>query len=174
MSHCTDNNVFSESQFGFRERRGCVLQLLKVFNDWSLAVDSGLSVDTIYLDLQKAFDTVPHKRLLLKLKKIGVAGNVLKWIENFLSDRKQRVTINGAKSDWTNVTSGVPQGSVLGPLLFIIYINDLPNNVKAHCKLFADDAKLYKEIAGIKDFKDIQEDLYELCRWTIKWLLFSI
>lgn len=91
---------------------------------------------------------------------------------DILSCRKQCVTLNGVSSDWTSVTSGVPQGSVLGPLLFIIYINDLPDVVKSHCKLFADDAKLYKQIANVQDFEAIQEDLFELCRWTLKWQLF--
>ena len=172
MDHCRINNVFSNSQFGFREGRSCVLQLLKVFDDWTQSIDSGYPVDAIYLDLKKAFDSVPHQRLLLKLKSNGISGNILKWITNFLSNRKQRVTLNGVSSEWTNVTSGVPQGSVLGPLLFIIYVNDLPAAVKSHCRLFADDAKVYKQVADIKDFEEIQEDLYELCRWTIKWQLF--
>ena len=172
MDHCKDNKVFSNSQYGFREGRSCVLQLLKVFDDWTQSIDGGYPVDALYLDLKKAFDSVPHQRLLLKLKSNGISGNVLKWITNFLTNHKQRVTMNGVSSEWTNVTSGVPQGSVLGPLLFIIYINDLPNAVKSHCKLFADDAKLYRQIANIKDFREIQEDLFELCRWTIKWQLF--
>lgn len=173
MSHCIDNKIFTDSQFGFRDRRGCILQLLEVFDDWTLALDKGFSVDTIYLDFQKAFDSVPYNRLLVKLEAYGVTGNILKWIKNFLSDRQQRVMINGIASEWTEVTSGVPQGSVLGPLLFILYINDLPDIVKTHCKLFADDAKIYKEINNIEDFEDIQCDLYKLCQWTAKWLLFS-
>lgn len=172
MSHCIDNKIFTDSQFGFRDRRGCILQLLEVFDDWTLALDKGFSVDTIYLDFQKAFDSVPYNRLLVKLEAYGVTGNILKWIKNFLSDRQQRVMINGIASEWTEVTSGVPQGSVLGPLLFILYINDLPDIVKTHCKLFADDAKIYKEINNIEDFEDIQCDLYKLCQWTAKWLLF--
>ena len=172
MSFCTDNKLLADCQFGFRDRRGCVLQLLEVLDDWTLAIDKGFSVDTIYLDIQKAFDTVPYNRLLLKLEKMGISGNILKWIKCFLSDRQQRVSFNGTASEWRKVTSGVPQGSVLGPLLFILYINDLPELVKTHCKLFADDAKIYKEISSIKDLEDIQDDLYELCKWTAKWLLF--
>ena len=172
MSHCTDNNIFSETQYGFRYRRGCTLQLLSVLDDWTKAIDSGVPVDSLYLDLQKAFDSVPHKRLILKLEKLGITGSLLCWIKNFLSDRQQRVTLNGFSSDWSDVTSGVPQGSVLGPILFILYVNDLPGVVKSSCKMFADDTKLYKEINGLKDYEDLQDDVYELCRWTTKWLLF--
>ena len=98
-------------------------------------IDSDVPVDTIFLDFRKAFDSVPHKRLLLKLERLGVSGNVLKWISSFLSNRSQRVVINGQSSEWTDVSSGVPQGSVLGPLLFILYVNDLPDEVKSYCKL---------------------------------------
>ena len=91
MSHCVDNNIFSDSQYGFRNRRGCTLQLLKVLDDWTKAIDNGLPVDTLYLDLQKAFDSVPHQRLILKLERLGITGNLLRWIKNFLSERKQRV-----------------------------------------------------------------------------------
>ena len=172
MSHCIDNNIFSDCQYGFRNRRGCTLQLLKVLDDWTKAIDNGLPVDTLYLDLQKAFDSVPHQRLILKLERLGITGNLLRWIKNFLSERKQRVVLNGISSDWTDVISGVPQGSVLGPILFILYVNDLPDKVKSYCKIFADDTKLYKEINNLKDYEDLQDDIYELCRWTTKWLLF--
>ena len=143
-----------------------------MLDDWTKAIDNGVPIDALYLDLQKAFDSVPHQRLLLKLEKMGITGNLLRWIKNFLSDRKQRVTLNGFSSDWSDVTSGVPQGSVLGPILFILYVNDLPSVVKSCCKVFADDTKLYKEIHGLKDYQDLQDDIYELCRWTAKWLLF--
>ena len=129
-------------------------------------------MDTLYLDLQKAFDSVSHQRLILKLERLGITGNLLRWIKNFLSERKQRVVLNGISSDWTDVISGVPQGSVLGPILFILYVNDLPDKVKSYCKIFADDTKLYKEINNLKDYEDLQDDIYELCRWTTKWLLF--
>ena len=94
MSHCIDNNIFSDSQYGFRNQRGCTLQLLKVLDDWTKAIDNGLPVDTLYLDLQKAFDSVPHQRLILKLERLGITGNLLRWIKNFLSERKQRVVLN--------------------------------------------------------------------------------
>ena len=99
-------------------------------------------------------------------------GNLLRWIKNFLSERKQRVVLNGISSDWTDVISGVPQGSVLGQILFILYVNDLPDKVISYCKIFADGTKLYKEINNLKDYGDLQDVIYELCRWTTKWLLF--
>ena len=171
MEHCKDRDIFTDSQYGFREKRGCILQLLTVFDTWSQYIDSDIPVDTIFLDFRKAFDSVPHKRLLLKLERLGVSGNVLKWISSFLSNRSQRVVINGQSSEWTDVSSGVPQGSVLGPLLFILYVNDLPDEVKSYCKLFADDAKLYKDLQNLEDFETIQNDLNKLCQWTIKWLM---
>ena len=172
MDHCKDSNIFTDSQFGFRNRRGCILQLLTVFDTWSKYIDSDIPVDTVFLDLRKAFDSVPHKRLLLKLEKLGASGNVLKWISEFLTNRLQRVVLNGQSSEWTDVSSGVPQGSVLGPLIFIImYVNDLPDQVNSFCKLFADDAKLYKDLQNLEDFETIQNDLNKLCQWTIKWLM---
>ena len=155
MEHCKDRDIFTDSQYGFREKRGCILQLLTVFDTWSQYIDSDIPVDTIFLDFRKAFDSVPHKGLLLKLERLGVSGNVLKWISSFLSNRSQRVVINGQSSEWTDISSGVPQGSVLGPLLFILYVNDLLNEVKSYCKLFADDAKLYKDLQNLEDFETI-------------------
>ena len=172
MDHCNINNIFSDSQYGFRQRRGCILQLLKVFDDWSKFIDSDIPVDAVFLDFRKAFDCVPHKRLLMKIEKLGISGNLLKWIKDFLTDRQKRVLINGISSEWTEVSSGVPQGSVLGPLLFILYVNDLPSEVSSFCKLFADDAKLYKDLENLEDFEMIQNDIDKLCQWTIKWLMF--
>ena len=167
MEHCKDSNLFTDSQYGFRERRGCILQLLTVFDTWSKYIDADIPVDTVFLDFKKAFDSVPHKRLLYKLERLGVSGNVLKWISSFLSNRQQRVVINGQSSEWTDVSSGVPQGSVLGPLLFIMYVNDLPDEVRSFTKLFTDDAKLYKDLQNLEDFEMIQDDLNKLCQWTI-------
>ena len=168
MDHCNDNHIFSGSQYGFRQRRGCILQLLKVFDDWSKFIDSDTPVDAIFLDFRKAFDCVPHKRLLMKIEKLGITGNLLKWIKDFLTNRQQRVLINGISSEWTEVSSGVPQGSVLGLLLFILYVNDLPSEVSSFWKLFADDAKLYKDLQNLEDFEMIQHDIDKLCQWTIK------
>ena len=135
MDHCKDNKVFSNSQYGFREGRSCVLQLLKVFDDWTQSIDGGYPVDALYLDLKKAFDSVPHQRLLLKLKSNGISGNVLKWITNFLTNRKQRVTMNGVSSEWTNVTSGVPRDRSLDRSCssFILTICLMRLNLTVNC-----------------------------------------
>ena len=115
---------------------------------WSRIIDDGTNIDVIYLDFQKAFDKVPHQRLMSKLKAYGIRGKVFDWIENFLSSRKQRVAVHGSYSNWTDVISGVPEGSVLGPTLFIIYVNDLPGYIQSFLGLFADDTKIYRPITS--------------------------
>ena len=171
MKHLNKNNLLSDCQYGFRQNRGCILQLLKVVDEWSKDIDKNKQVDCIYLDFKKAFDTVPHKRLLKKLQPFGITGNVLKWIKDFLSGRHQRVVVNGTFSKWKPVLSGIPQGSVLGPVLFIIFINDLPEVVKCYCKIFADDTKLYKAISCSNDQQMLQLDLFQCCDWSDDWLL---
>ena len=175
MNHMLSNNLFSDSQFGFRRKRNCILQLLNTLDNFTKAYDNNHQTDAIYLDIKKAFDTVPHERLLLKLKAYGIEDPLLLWIRNFLQDRKQRVCVGDSKSEWKDITSGVPQGSVLGPTLFVIYINDLPDVVESVCKIFADDTKLYREIYTPADQLILQEDLLSLCKWSEDWLLeFSI
>jgi len=169
--HMDSNNLFIEHQHGFRSQRSCVTQLLEVIDDWYEILDAGGCIDTIYLDFQKAFDTVPHCRLKNKLNSYGIRGNVLKWIEEFLNDRVQSVRIGNTLSEKSKVISGIPQGSVLGPILFLIYINDLPDIVKSSVKLFADDTKLYAEVMSSNDSEKIQEDLNSLAKWSDKWQL---
>ena len=119
-------------------------------------MDEGGGVDMIYLDYSKAFDPVPHRRLLLKLKSYEIEGKVWSWLEDFLIGRSQMVTLGDAESEWTDVTGGVPQGSVLGPILFVKYINDLPENVISSVKMFADDTKLYRHITTEDDREKLQ------------------
>ena len=128
MEHMESNNLFTKHQHGFRKGHSCVTQLIEVIEEWTKELDSHNNIDAIYLDFQKAFDTVPHKRLITKLHGYGIRGKLLSWIENFLTDRKQRVILNGKESDWTDVSSGIPQESVLGPTLFIT----LGTRVKRH------------------------------------------
>lgn len=175
MNHMNKNNLFTESQYGFRHKRSCILQLLDVLDDWSKYYDDSKQIDTVYLDIKKAFDTIPHQRLLLKMKNYGFGGKLLNWIENFLSERRQRVIFNGKYSSWKKVTSGVPQGSVLGPVLFIVYVNDIPDSLNSFCKIFADDTKLYTAVGNKKDQERLQNDLLKLSKWSRLWLLeFSI
>ena len=171
IEHLEQQKILSPCQFGFISGRSTTLQLLKVMEDWTRALDAGYNVDCIYTDFQKAFDKVPHRRLLAKLWNYGVKGNVHNWIRDFLSDRKQTVKVNGESSSEANVTSGVPQGSVLGPILFIIYINDLPLAAESKVMMFADDTKIYRPIKGTDDQETLQKDVNKLVDWSEKWLL---
>ena len=125
----------------------------------------------IYLDFAKAFDTVPHRRLMAKLLGYGISGKVWECIDDLLTDRKQCVIVNGETSGYEDVTSGISQGSVLGPLLVLSYINDLPDEVASLIKLFTDDTKLFTRIVTPQDCADLQKDLTALQDWSIKWLL---
>ena len=125
--------------------------MIEVMEQWTEDLDKKNSIYVIYLDFQKAFDTVPHKRLIHKFKGYGISGNLLLWIEDFLHERKQSVVLNGQSSSWTEVTSGIPQGSVLGPILFAIYINDLPDALENMIKLFADDTKVFASVNNEED-----------------------
>ncbi len=167
VDHLQINNILHDDQHGFVEGRSCSTQLLEALEDWTQTMDEGGCVDVIYMDFQKAFDTVPHRRLLTKLERYGIKGDLLMWIKSFLTGRRQAVIVNGERSDWGNVTSGIPQGSVLGPTLFILFINDLPDNIQSQTKMFADDTKLY----GNPITANLQSDLDRLQDWSDKWLL---
>ena len=122
-----------------------------IFEEITKWVDEGSPVDVIYLDFQKAFDKVPHQRLILKLKSHGMGNSIINWIEQWLTDRKQRVVVDGGVSSWKSVLSGVPQGSVLGPILFLVYIDDLEEGVTGNILKFADDNKLFRKTKEIGD-----------------------
>ena len=139
------------------------------FHDMFSIYDKSRAVDILYLDFRKAFDKVPHKRLMAKVRSLGIIDEVGDWIEDWLSDRKQRVVINGTSSGWREVTSGVPQGSVLGPLLFIIYINDLDLGLVSKISKFADDTKMGINADSDAAVKQLQEDLRKVGEWSKKW-----
>ena len=124
---------------------------------------------TFILDFEKAFDTPPHELLKSKLFGCGIGGKTLKWIDSFLCYRQQRVVVNGAKSDWVPVLSGVPQGTVLGPLLFSLYINDISTDIDSEIRLFADDCVCYREIKDTEDTLKLQKDIDQLGCWARKW-----
>ena len=131
--------------------------------------DESKAVDIVYLDFQKAFDKVPHKRLLKKLQAHGISGNIHNWLKDWLSERKQIVVINGASSSWLKVKSGVPQGSVLGPVLFLIYVNDIDDGLVCKVSKFADDTKIASKVTTTQDRETLQSDLDQLTRWANKW-----
>ena len=173
LQYCVTNNLFSCHQHGFQSGCSCFTQLLECLNDWTEGFDTEhCGVDIIYTDFSKAFDSVPHRRLLYKLHQLGIRGQLLAWIRSFLTNRRQRTVLNGSKAAWRDVISGVPQGTILGPILFLLYVNDLPEIVTSTAKLFADDCKLYRNIFSIEDCDLLQADLDRLSEWSNKWLLF--
>ena len=169
LSHLLTNDVLSKRQYGFINGRSTTLQLLHFLDVCTKSIVQGNVVDTIYFDFKKAFDMVPHKRLLAKLESYGIKGKLLKWIEEFLTGRQQCVIVNGKKSSTGCVTSGIPQGTVLGPLLFVVYINDILENLSSDGFLFADDTKLFRAITSREDSLNLQSDIDALKEWSIKW-----
>ena len=167
LNYLKANDILSNEQFGFLRGRSTVLQLLKVVDKWTEIMDKGGVIDVIYCDFQKALDTVPHKRLLEILIHYGITDPVISWVQDFLSNRRQHILVNGCKSEIFEVISGVPQGSVLGPLLFIIYINSMIDKTGSlDLFLYADDLKIYNEINTDEDVEALQQDLDRLYDWT--------
>jgi hypothetical protein len=171
IKHLADNLLINDSQHGFVKGRSCLTNLLEFLEDVTNSLDKGKPVDVIYLDFQKAFDKVPHKRLLEKVKSLGIEGTVYNWIKDWLNDREQRVILGNAASDWVKVTSGVPQGSVLGPILFLIYINDIDDGIACKLLKFADDTKIYSEVGSSDDILKLQNDLIQMGKWSSDWLM---
>ena len=137
-------------------------------------MDEGSPVDVIYLDFQKAFDKVPHQRLILKLKSHGMGNSIINWIEQWLTYRKQREVVDGEVSSWKTVLSGVPKGSVLGPILCFVYINDLEEGVAGSILKFADDTKRFRKTREIGDKQNLQDDIDKLVKLSEKWqMLFN-
>ena len=171
QTHLNRHNLLIDNQHGFRSKRSCETQLISSLNDWCKALENKQNIDIIYLDISHAFDCVPYNRLLTKLYNIGIKGNLLGWFRSFLKGRKQKVRVNNSYSKWIPVTSGVPQGTILGTLLFLIYINNITDSLNCTCRLFADDCILYKSYSDQKETDSLQEDLNKLGNWSDKWLL---
>lgn len=165
------NSFFSPTQHGFRKKFSCETQLLSLTHKLHLILDRRSSADCIFLDFSKAFDKVSHKLLLYKLSKLNLDPKLFAWIEYFLSNRFQFVTANNYDSSPSSVHSGVPQGSVLGPLLFLIYVNDLPSCVLSNIHLFADDCVIFREINNDNDVTALQSDINAISNWCEQWLM---
>ena len=172
VKHFNFHDVIRSSQHGFQRGRSTLTNLLEHLETLTKNVDSGNAVDVLYLDFSKAFDRLPHQRLLKKLEGLGVRGKVLAWISNWLQNRKQRVIVRGKKSAWMSVISGVPQGSVLGPLLFIAFINDLETVLEGlQCTVskFADDTKIQKIVNTPQEQEQMQQVIDSLVKWCSDW-----
>ena len=167
--HLDQHSILSTLQHGFRKFYSCETQLLVTLQDLFTYRDKNIQIDLAVLDFSKAFDAVPHKRMLGKLSHYGIKGPVLRWIGAFLADRTQRLVIEGTHSPPAPVLSGVPQGTVLGPLLFLCHINDLPSVVNSQVRLFADDCLMYRPISLEADQVSLERDLTALERWSDTW-----
>jgi len=178
MERCIFNRIFPHLQdqihplqHGFIKGKSTTTQLLETFQTVGTTLDHSGQIDIIYLDFSKAFDSIPHHLLVHKLKTFGFHSNLLNWFSDYLSNRRQRVVIEGVSSDWLPVISGVPQGSILGPLLFLLYINDLPSTIECPMALYADDSKCYKQISSPADCISLQHDIDNMVEWSVTWMM---
>ena len=171
VDHLERNEIISDVQHGFVQGKSCQTQLLTVTEEWTRWMEERKPFDCLYFDYKKAFDSVPHMRLTRKIENCGIIGQVQRWIKSFLQGRRQRVRVGEAVSGWKKVTSGIPQGSVLGPTLFVLFVNDLPQVVESPVALFADDTKVFREIQSDEDRQKLQQDIDELLIWSKKWQL---
>ena len=171
ITYLLEKNLLSNCQLGFVSGRSVQLQLLSLLNHWTDILDSGHTIDVIYLDFKKAFDSVPHMRLLSKLHSNRFRDPLLGWLKSFLIGRRQRVCVHDTVSLWHNVTIGIPQGIVRGSVLFPLNVNDLPDNVASNVYMSADDTKIYRPVTSHEDTTIPQNDLDCLQSWSAKWLL---
>ena len=172
MNHLENNKILYELQHGFRHNRSCETQLLSFIQELSETDNNNIQTDLIIIDFAKAFDKVPHRRVHYKLNYYGISRPTLHWISAFLTNRTQTVVIDGKSSSTVPVTSGVPQGAVLGPVLFLVYINDLSDYLThSQLKLFADDSIIYIPIKSQHDCNKLQHDLDAAAIWKSHWLM---
>src|SRR6266516_2142340 len=166
IDEITNQKWFTSAQHGFTTNRSTVSNLVKFYDGVTEEMDIGHPVDIIFLDLAKAFDSVPHTKLLIKLRSLHIDSRIVNWIEDYLKNRVQRVQIRGEESDWLNVFSGVPQGSVIGPVLFLVYINDIHEGIESKVSIFADDTKLRHRVGSEEEANVLERDLSRLERWS--------
>ena len=173
MDHLENLNILTDYQLNisFRKRRSCETQLIQTVDDLAKNLHDAGQIDAVLLDFSKAFDKVSHPHLAAKLYHCGMRGNTLDWIQSFLGNRTQEVVLEGKRSFTAAVTSGVPQGTVLSPVLFLCYINDLPEQVSSTARLFADDCLLYWNINATADADKLQEDIDRFQKWEADWLM---
>ena len=169
LNHLNRYNIINPNQHGFRPGLSYQTQLVLLVDEILKAMDSHHQVDLLLLDFSKAFDTVAHNKLLLKLAHYGIQSNTHQWIATWLTMRTQNVIVEGERSQDKRVLSGVPQGTVLGPLMFLLYINDINTNICSPICLFADDCILYRIIETPDDHQYLQSDLNSLIQWTMQW-----
>ena len=166
IKHIVDNQHYNSKQHGFTVGRSTTTNILEALNIWTEALHHNIPIDVIFLDYSKAFDSVPHKRLIKQVQSFGIDGIALKWIESFLSNRRQKILANGAQSNWYPVISGIPQGTILGPILFSLFVNDLPKEIQSHISMFADDSKIYMPLNTDTDNYQLQQDILDLEDWA--------
>jgi len=169
MKHLDKFSLIRDSQHGFLKGRSCLTNLLDFLENITIKIDERTPVDLIYLDFAKAFDKVPYQRLFKKIYAHGIGGEILEWIKSWLTGRRQKVSVNKSYSSWQYVLSGVPQGSVLGPLLFLIYINDLDVGVLSKLVKFADDTKFGRGVANEVEVNILRNDLNKIFQWSVDW-----
>jgi len=162
------NEWLYEGQYGFRPGYSCESQVITVCHDIADSLDEGVCAHAIIIDLSKDFDLVPHDRLIMKVVASGVESSVVIWVSEFVVGHTQRVRVGGQLSKGVKVTSGVPHGSILGPLLFLVYVNDIWRNIDSCIRLFAEDCMIYRKITNKNDTEKLQKDLDTLGEWAVE------
>ena len=167
-----ESGYFYHQQSGFHPGDSTVMQLIHIVDKIVNALEKGNQLRAVFLDISKAFDRVWHKGLLVKLGQLGITGSLYKWLKSYLQGRCQRVVVDGVNSEWRQIHAGVPQGSVLGPLFFLIYINDIATDVNSDCFLFADDSLLLEEVSSPHlSARKLNNDLKTISNWSDRWLV---
>ena len=171
-NHLAENKKISINQAAYTPGCSTITQLTEIYHIIQTALDQSKEICFIFCDCSKAFDRVWHKGALFKLQRAGITGTLLKWFENYLNGRKQRVVINGKNSDFNTIQAGVPQGSILGPLIFLLYIDNLTEVIKTNIRLYADDSCIYTDYQDPKDAaKHLEEDISRIEKWASKWFV---